>query len=810
MQGLTQGAIVFEASPDSADAEDWLNMVEKYFDVMNCPEERKVGLATFLLQKEVERWWNSILARRSDAHTLDWCQRFERGFRFEIRIPITAIAKWTNFSQLVETVFHVEQSITEEKSAVHLSRRALIASRNHWGQCLVGVGVCYQYGQQGHFKKDCPQLNMIVRRDQGVGSQTVEQSMLEPLSERLAIYTPFGDILLVNKVLRNCEVLVEGINMLVDLTPLELQRLDAILGMDFLFAHYASMDCHRKEVVFRKPGFVEVVFRGMRKVVPRSLILKAEKLLRKGCITFLAHVVVVQREKLKLEDVPMVKEFLDVYSDDLSGFPPDREIEFTIELLLGTTPISQVPYRMTPSEFKELKEAHEEHLRIILQTLRDKQLYAKFSKCDFWLEQVVFFGHVVSAKGVSIDPQKWNRLSIGKDQPVQQKKNVNFEWIDKCEQSFQELKRSVTTSILALPVTGKDYGIYCDASRQGLDCVLMQYGNGIDYASRQLKKHECNYLTHDLKLAEKNLNLRQRRWLELIKDYDCTIEYHPGKANLVTDALSRKSRLSKSALCGIRVALLSESRGSKEVVTSEDSGSLLAHFQVRSSLVAEIGRLCILNISELKDAILEEAHSSAYVMHPVSIVSDRDPRFTSKFWSSLQKGIGTGLKFSTSFHPQTNDRQKGYADRRQRNLEFQVGDQVFLKLSPWRGVIHFGRKDKLSPRYIESYHITERVGPAAYRLELSIELARIHDVFHISMLRKYIQDPSHGLREQLVELKEDLSYDEEPVQILDRKEQVLRNKMIPLIKVVWRHHGVEEATWEPEYRMKKRYLILFS
>ncbi|KAL4035631.1 hypothetical protein IC575_004334 [Cucumis melo] len=158
--------------------------------------------------------------------------------------------------------------------------------------------------------------------------------MLEPLSERLAIYTPFGDILLVNKVLRNCEVLVEGINMLVDLTPLELQR---------------------KEVVFRKPGFVEVVFRGMRKVVPRSLILKAEKLLRKGCITFLAHVVVVQREKLKLEDVPMVKEFLDVYSDDLSGFPPDREIEFTIELLLGTTPISQVPYRMTPSEFKELK-----------------------------------------------------------------------------------------------------------------------------------------------------------------------------------------------------------------------------------------------------------------------------------------------------------------------------------------------------------------------------------------------------------------------------------------------------------------------
>ncbi|KAL4023235.1 hypothetical protein IC575_016986 [Cucumis melo] len=274
---------------------------------------------------------------------------------------------------------------------------------------------------------------------------------------------------------------------------------------------------------------------------------------------------------------------------------------------------------------------------------------------------------------------------------------------------------------------------------------------------------------------------------------------------------------------------------------------------------------------------------------PVSIVSDRDPRFTSKFWPSLQKAMGTGLKFSTSFHPQTDgqsertiqtledmfracvlqlkgswdthlplmefaynnnyqssigmapyealygrpyktpvcwneggerklvgpelvqimtnniklirenlrigqDRQKSYADKRRRNLEFQVRDQVFLKLSPRRGVIRFRRKGKLSPRYIGPYQITKRVGPAAYRLELPIELARIHDIFHVSMLRKYIPDPSHVLQEQPVELKEDLSYVEEPVQILDRKEQVLRNKTIPLIKVLWRHHGAEEAT----------------
>ncbi|KAL0561566.1 hypothetical protein IC582_002000 [Cucumis melo] len=160
--------------------------------------------------------------------------------------------------------------------------------------------------------------------------------MLEPLSEGLAIYTPVGGVLLVNEVLRDCEILVEGISMLVDLLPLELQR---------------------KEVVFRKSGFVEVVFRGMRKVVSRSLIsvLKVEKLLRKGCTAFLAQIVIVQREKLKPEDVPVVKEFLDVFPDDLLGLPLDREIEFTIELLPGITPISQAPYRMALSELKELK-----------------------------------------------------------------------------------------------------------------------------------------------------------------------------------------------------------------------------------------------------------------------------------------------------------------------------------------------------------------------------------------------------------------------------------------------------------------------
>ncbi|KAL0557001.1 hypothetical protein IC582_005519 [Cucumis melo] len=186
---------------------------------------------------------------------------------------------------------------------------------------------------------------------------TKQNRMLEPLSEELVICIPVGDVLLVSEVLRDCEVVVEGLCMLVDLLPLELQAFDVILGMDFLFTHYASMNFHRKEVTFRKPGSTEVVFRGERKIIPTSLILalKATKLLRKGSTAFLAHVVEVQEEKLKPKDVSIVNEYLDVFPVDLPGLPPDREVEFTIELLPGTTPISQAPYRMAPSELKELK-----------------------------------------------------------------------------------------------------------------------------------------------------------------------------------------------------------------------------------------------------------------------------------------------------------------------------------------------------------------------------------------------------------------------------------------------------------------------
>ena len=148
------------------------------------------------------------------------------------------------------------------------------------------------------------------------------------------------------------------------------------------------------------------------------------------------------------------------------------------------------------------------------------------------------------------------------------------------------------------------------------------------------------------------------------------------------------------------------------------------------------------------------------------------------------------------------DRHKSYADNRHRDLQFEIGDRVFLKISPWKGVLRFGKRGKLSPRYIGPYEILSKVEPVAYRLKLPPELSRIHDIFHVSMLRKYIPDPSPVLREQPVQLKENLTYEETPMQIVDRKEQVLRSKVISLVKVLWKNHERETATWELEAQMR--------
>src|SRR5262249_40280737 len=155
-------------------------------------------------------------------------------------------------------------------------------------------------------------------------------------------------------------------------------------------------------------------------------------------------------------------------------------------------------------------------------------------------------------------------------------------------------------------------------------------------------------------------------------------------------------------------------------------------------------------------------------------------------------------------------RQKSYADTKRRDIRFQPGDHVFLKVSPMKGVIRFGKRGKLNPRYIGPFEILDRVGNVSYRLALPPHLSYVHPVFHISMLRKYIPDSTHVLKAPDIEITEDLSYEEIPFAIVDRQIRKLRNKEIPMIKVQWQNHGMDECTWETEQSMRAKYPQLFS
>ncbi|CAH9085905.1 unnamed protein product [Cuscuta epithymum] len=154
-------------------------------------------------------------------------------------------------------------------------------------------------------------------------------------------------------------------------------------------------------------------------------------------------------------------------------------------------------------------------------------------------------------------------------------------------------------------------------------------------------------------------------------------------------------------------------------------------------------------------------------------------------------------------------RQKSYADAKRRPLEFQEGDRVFVKVTPMKGVMRFGKRGKLSPRFVGPYEITKKVGKVAYELALPEEMAGIHNVFHISMLKRYFESPEHILVPPQVQTQPNMTYEERPVKILDREIKRLRNKEIALVKVLWRNHKIEEATWEPEDAMRKRYPELF-
>ncbi|GJX91089.1 putative reverse transcriptase domain-containing protein [Tanacetum coccineum] len=249
----------------------------------------------------------------------------------------------------------------------------------------------------------------------------------------------------------------------------------------------------------------------------------------------------------RLEDIPVVREFPEVFPVNLPGLPPIRQVEFQIDLILRAAPVAREPYRLAPSEMQELSDQLQEladrgyrQLRVRDADIPKTALRTRYGHYEF---HVMPFG-LTNTPAVFMD--------------LMNRKNKKYIWGEDQESAFQLLKQKLCEApILTLPEGNDDFVIYYDASHQGLGVVLMQKEKVIAYASQQLKPHEENYTTNDLELGaiilqhilhQKELNMRQRHWLELLADYDCEIRYHPGKANVVADALSRKNESNHSEL----------------------------------------------------------------------------------------------------------------------------------------------------------------------------------------------------------------------------------------------------------------------
>ncbi|GJW26728.1 putative reverse transcriptase domain-containing protein, partial [Tanacetum coccineum] len=340
---------------------------------------------------------------------------------------------------------------------------------------------------------------------------------------------------------------------------------------------------------------------------------------------------------------------------------------------------------------------HEEHLKAILELLKKEKLYAKFSKCEFWIPKVQFLGHVIDSRGIHVDPAKIESIKdwaspktpteirqflglagyyrrfiegfskIAKSMTKLTQKGIKFDWGEKEENAFQLIKRKLCSApILALPEGSEDFVVYCDASHKGLGAVLMQREKVIAYASRQLKVHEKNYTTHDLELGsvvfalkiwrhylygtrctvftdhkslqhildQKELNMRQRRWLELLSDYDCDIRYHPEKANMVADALSQAQIKAQKP----------------ENFVNEDVGGMIRRDIPKERLEPRAdGTLCLYGKSwipcygNLKSVIMYESHKSKYSIHPGFEKMYQDVKKL-YWWPNMKAGIATYVK----------------------------------------------------------------------------------------------------------------------------------------------------------------------
>ncbi|GKA30280.1 putative reverse transcriptase domain-containing protein [Tanacetum coccineum] len=766
----------------------------------------------------------------------------------------------------------------------------------------------------------------------------------------------------VDRVIRNCKLELGTSLFTIDLIPLGHGSFDVIVGMDWLSEHKAKIVCHEK--VVRIPLESGEILHVQGERTPG--IAKASNL---------------KVDEPKLSDISVVRDFIEVFPEDLSGLPPQRKVEFHINLVLGATPVAKPPYCLAPSEMQELsaqlqelqdkgfirpshsswgapvlfvkkkdgalrmcidyrelnkltiknrypllriddlfdqlqgaryfskidlrsgyhqlrvheddipktafrtryghfefmvmpfgltnapavfmgfnepiysksKDEHEVHLRLVLELLKKEELYAKFSKCKFWLQEVQFLGHMVNQNGIQVDPSK-----------IEAVKNWKAPTKPSEIRSFLGLpgKANVVADALSRKerVKPRHVRIMAMTIQSGIKGMILT-AQGEVFKQENILAERLHSLDQQMERRDGSLYFLDRIWVLLVGGIKRDIAIYVSKCLTCSKVKADHQRPS------VLLQQLEIPKWKWDKITMDFITKLPKMKSRHDTIWVIVDRLTksahFLAIREdysterLERLYIDEIVARYGVF--VSIISDQDGRFTMRFWQTLQKALGTRLDMSTAYHPQTDrqsertiqtledmspvlwaeigesslirpelvqdttdkvvlikeklkaarDRQKSYANNRRKPLEFKVGDKVLLKVSPWKGVMCFGTKGKLEPRYVGPFEILKRIGLVAYRLRLPKELSEVHDTFHVSDLKKCLADSNLHVPLYEIEVDKTLHFVEKPVEIMDREVKTLKCSRILIVKVRWNSKHGPEFTWEREDHMKAWYPQLF-